>query len=211
MVALLLGLLVIGTDEIEGLVEVDDLTFLYLVAAVIGTIIGALTGAAGLFVAVLVARRSKGSPANRRLLGALAAAGSSAAGSTLTMGVFFGPGLAAAVAVGALGGVAAWLLLPSQLDLSTEPRPVMPQAQPAAAPDTEVSALNRGVMTLVVAGVGSFLVVNVVMRVVSSVASVKRDAADVLALIILIVAFAVIAMLVWRHLARRQTAAPAQR
>ncbi len=211
MVALLLGLMVIGTNDIRGFADAGDLPGLYVIAALVGMFVGAATGAAGLLVAVLVARATEGAPGSRRLRGALAAAACSVVVSTLTMSVFFGPGLVVAVAVGAVGGVAAWLLLPSQLDLSAAPRPIIPPAQPTAGSGSETSALNRGVITVVAAGGGSFLVANVVMTLVSSVGSVKRDVADVLAVVVLVVAFAVIAVTLWRYLARRQPALPTKR
>jgi hypothetical protein len=205
VVALLLGLVVIGTNDIRGFADAEDLPGLYVIAALIGAFVGAVTGAAGLLVAVLVARASAGSPANRRLRGALAAAGCSALVSMFTMGaLFFGPGLFAVIVVGALGGVAAWLLLPSQLDLSAAPRPIITPAQPSADPGEGMSALNRGVITIVVAGGGSFLVTNIVMTIIASVAHVKRDVADVVALVILGIAFVVIAVTLWRYLARRR-------
>jgi hypothetical protein len=207
VVALLLGLVVIGTNDIRGFADAEDLPGLYFIAALIGAFVGAVTGAGGLLVAVLVARASKGSPARRRVCGALAAAWCSAVVSMLTMvAMFFGPGIYAVIVVGALGGVAAWLLLPSQLDLSGAPRPIIPPVQPSADPGEGMSALIRGVITIVVAGGGSFLVANIVMTIISGFTYVKRDAADVLALVILAVAFAVIAVTLWRYLARRQPA-----
>lgn len=204
VVAVLLGLVVIGTDEIRGFADVEDLPGLYVVAAVIGALVGAVTGAVGLVVAVLVARSSAGTPERRRLRGALAAAGVSAVVSTFTLGaLFFGAGLAAVIVVGALGGSAAWLLLPSQLDLSPEPAPLATSGETTAGAGPELTVVRRGAITIAAGAVGAFIATNVVMAIISSFGHVERDVADALAVGTLATAFVVIAAVVWRHLVRR--------
>jgi len=209
VIALVLAVMAFGTGSDGGVADAESLPGLYLIAVVIGVVVGSVTGPAGLLVAVLVARASKGAPASRRLRGALAAAACSAVVSMFTMAWFFGPGLFAALAAGVLGGAAAWLFLPPQLDLAAEPRPIIPPAQPSTDPESGMSVLNRSVITTVVAGGGSFLVANIVMTIISGFAYVKRDIADVVALVILGIAFVMIAVTLWRYLARRQPAAPA--
>jgi hypothetical protein len=204
VIALPLAVLAFGTGNGWGTSDTEALPGLYLIAVLIGMVVGSVTGAGGLVVAVLVARASKGSPADRRLRGALAAAGCSALISMFTIAAtLFGTGLFAMLVVGALGGLSAWLLLPAQLDLASEPRPLGPPAQSSAEPGTQRSALSRGAITVAVAAVGSFVTTYIVMTVISSVAYVKRDVTDVLAIVVLVVAFAAIAVVVWRYLARR--------
>ena len=205
VVAMLAGVVLIGTDDIPDIADREQLPVLYAFAGVVGVVIGAIAGAAGLALAVQVARTSAAPPVSRRFRGALAAAGVSAVVGLLTLGrAFFGPGLLAVLVVGALGGVAAWLLLPSQVDLSAAPQRAVLPARPSDAGQPQMSVVARSALTLVVAGVGSFLTVSVVMGVVSRFTYVERDAGNVLAFGILAVAFVAIAVVVWRHLARRQ-------
>lgn len=202
---MLAGVVLIGTDDIPDIADREQLPVLYAVAGLIGVVVGAIAGAAGLTAAVQVARTSKAPPASRRLRGALAAAGISAVAGILTLGrAFIGPDLLGVIAVGALGGIAAWLLLPSQLDVPAASPPVTLPAPPSGTERPHMSVAARAGLTLIGAGAGSFLTVVVVMGVVSRFTYVERGAGNVLAFGILAVAFVAIAVLVWRHLARRQ-------
>lgn len=198
VVSQLLGLVVIGTDDIPDIADSEDLPVLYVVAAVIGVLVGAGTGAAGLVVAVQVARSVTGTPARRRLLGALGAAGCSIAVSLVFGEFLVGPGLVALPTLAAVGGIAAWLALPGLVDL-TEPAAVPAWGSSGTVPAGEpLSVPLRVLLTAVVSGAGAFIVVNVVMSVVS----LEREVADVVALVVLAVAFVGLAVAVWRGSAR---------
>lgn len=201
-VSMALGLVVIGTDDIPDIADSGDLPVLYVVAGVIGLGVGAVTGAVGLVLAGLAARGSTGSAPRRRLVGALAAAACAAAVSLVVVSPFVGRlAPVASLVLGGVGGLVAWLALPSRLALETPRAPVASPVAPTGAP---FSARRRLAITALVSVAGAFLVTNVAM----SLLSLDRDVADVVAFLVLGVSFVALAVVVWLGSAHLVTPAP---
>lgn len=107
---LVVAYLVLGTDDIDGFANAEDLPILYAFAAVVGVVVGVATGAVAMAVAIAVARGVAGP--RGRATGA-AAAGCVGFVAVMVFGTaFVGPYAFVAGAVGAVlsAGIARQLL-----------------------------------------------------------------------------------------------------
>ncbi|MRJ76455.1 hypothetical protein GEV29_07905 [Aeromicrobium sp. SMF47] len=206
LVSQLLGLAVIGTDDIPSFADRQDLPALYVIAALVGAVVGLVVGVAGLAVGRGVADATSGSATRRRLRGALAAGLASGVLSVLTVSpLLFVGSLIALVVLGAVGAAATWVLLPGvvDLDLPRAPRhegPAQPGPVVAAEPP---STARRVLVTLAGALVGAFIGVQVLMTIVGDLTSLGRTTYDVMAFVVLGVLLIVIGAVLWRATGRR--------
>jgi hypothetical protein len=201
----LLGLVVIGTDDIPDFADQDDLPFLYFLAAIIGVVAGAVVGAAGLAVGRGVAHATTGAASQRRLRGSLAAGAAAGALSLFTVAPFLlGRALVAFVVLALVAGAAAWLLLPGVVDLDT-PAASRRDAPGWGEPAADVAPISRGRRTAVTAAaalVGGFFGTQMVMTLLGSVTSWGRGTYDAVSFAVLGVLVVVIGALVWRAAGR---------
>ncbi|MEJ7633806.1 hypothetical protein [Aeromicrobium sp.] len=206
-VALGVGLLVIGTDDIPDIADAEDLPVLYLIAALIGAVIGAVSGAVGLVLAARAAQTTSGDPSHRRMRGALVAGGVLGIGSLVLLSPLasgFGVLLVGVLLIGPLAGAISWAMLPGLVDLSSiaavdDQAPAWgTPAPPAALGPKTPSTFARVAMTVPVAGLGAFLVTQTLM----SFLPVDREVAELVAIGVLAVSFVILAVLVWRRVPR---------
>lgn len=119
VLGLLVAFLVLGTDDVEGFANAEDLPVLYSLAAMIGIVVGVATGAIAMAVAVAVARGLAGP--RGRAAGAAAAGGVGLVAVMVFGGAVVGPyGLLAAVLGALLSAGIAWQLLGRALPPSHE-------------------------------------------------------------------------------------------
>lgn len=208
MVGLLLGLVMIGTDDIPGFADKEDLAPLYVIAAMVGAIAGAVVGLLGLVLAAGVASARPGSRPRRRVRGSLAAAGVSAlAGMIVVAPVLSGYGLVAVVALAALGGGVAWLLLPGVVDLDASPAgmglPPFGTPPGTAAAARPVSRTARWLWTVGIA-VAVFYVSAGVAGNAATAAGASRDTAGVIAFVVALAVGAVAAVSTCLVMGRRR-------
>ncbi|AWB91412.1 hypothetical protein [Aeromicrobium chenweiae] len=205
LVSQLIGLAVIGTDDIPSFADREDLPVMYVIAAVIGAVVGFVVGLAGLAVGRGVADATTGSPARRRLRGALAAGLASGALSLFTVSPLLSArSLIALVVLAVVGAVAAWVLLPGVVDLGTPPTPRHESpARPVVAVVVEAPSTPRRVLvTLAGALVGAFLGAQVLMTIVGDLTSLGRTTYDVVSFVVLGVLLVVIGAVLWRATGR---------
>lgn len=197
----LLGLAVIGTDDIPSFADREDLPALYVVAAVIGVVAGFVVGVAGLGVGRGVADATSGKPARRRLRGALAAGATAAALSLFTVSpLLSGRWLIVLAALAIAGGLASWLLLPGVVDLDAAPAPRRDPGTTdgTAAAVAPTSPGQRVLVTVAGAALGAFVGVQVVMTLLGGLTSLSRGTSDAVAFVVLGLLFLVIGAALWR-------------
>lgn len=198
--AIAFAVLVVGYDESVNGSRADGAAGAYLVAVVLGGAIGAIIGLAAALAGAAVARSSSGDARSRRLKGAWTSAAVATAPMVLLSA--FGPVLSVGIVlVVALAWTAAWVALPRVMDLeaAAETLPVQ-YGDPPAAAASGMSPAKRAVMAVLTAGVGGFLVTNVIMTVVQL--PVSRGTEDVIGVGVLVVAAAAIGGVVWRVTSR---------
>ncbi len=189
-----------GTDDIESIADAEDLWVLYVIAGVVGVVVGAAVGAASMMAAAATARSTRGSAGRRRLLAAAAAAALCA-----VVALFVEPALGVlvpTVVVAVVGGLCAYALLPHVVDLAAAPAAAAADLpawgsttpEPDRVETRPLAPWRRALLTAVVAGGGGFVSAGVV----ASAWPAGREVKDVVAIVTLVVVGLGLAVVVWR-------------
>ena len=167
--ALVVALLAFGTDDVPDIVDREQLPVVYLMAAVVGVVVGAAFGVLVAMISTRVARSSTADGQGRRLRGAAAAGAAATVVTFLLVPAVLVLVLPGALILGAVAGTIAWRVLPRLVDLDAAVRTATSSRD--AAPDVPVrgplSPRQRVTRLVIVAGLGGVVVANIVASVTS--------------------------------------------